>query len=691
MIPMNKLFAGAIPAIAAIALLVSCGKDEPSNNHAEGNEDKAVTSITLRSSTMDMDLSWTEGRVLDGIVCNPEDTPLSSLRCRSSDESVVTVKKDPYGFRVFPHKIGEATLTIVPSDGPASATCTVRVNEDGLSDAPEISSIELETTDGNSVVSDYNNRTAVFTAKFTPAGISTKDIVIYSDRPDLIEKISYIGIDNKDGTYGAIDVDGKGVLMVGITVKRNTAHAKTETGIVNVYVKPRKGPAKTQIFKLDVRGHIYKLEFPALATDSDNIKGGEVYLSRGESVKLEPKIYTTGELMDSDGLYWTSLDAAGLQVSEDFVMTFPDGSSGMVYNNGISVYCGDNNNSMPNRLGVKVHTFDKPSGINFSGIDASKTYYAGDKVSFTAAVSPSTARQDVKVLASGSPYVTLTQGEGSAANKFTAEFVRGSSKDVSIRINPVGTTLGSSLQLKVYDYHSTDLKPGDYVYHNPDNSAFWTSDGGLRVHGHGEVLDNPVTPDKSRLVGVVYDMDVKADAFPVRLCGLANGGHCAFVAIKDAGKQIWSSDSDGDIASVWSKQGYGTAPNDVPGSASQVYNWNIGWLKYNDYRGASHRVKAMYPLKDYELLSPISTAILITQGSSGWLLMGRKDADAILGDISIIQERMRLAGGDLITDAWTCQYLTNENKYSYGLSVKDGKCVKKRRNVEYSVRPIAYL
>ena len=220
----------------------------------------------------------------------------------------MTVEKDTYGFRLFPHKVGEATLTIIPSAGPASATCKVKVNEDGTTSATPISGIQLTTSESMSVVSDYSNRTALFTATFTPGGVSTNDITIYSDRPDLIEKYEYIGT-QKEGAYYTIDdqAAGTGSLMVGVTIKKNTAHAPTETGLVNIYIKPKRGTAATQTFKMDVRGHIYKLEFPALATDSDHIKGGEVYLSKGESVKLEPKIYTTGKLLDSDGLYWTLL------------------------------------------------------------------------------------------------------------------------------------------------------------------------------------------------------------------------------------------------------------------------------------------------------------------------------------------------------------------------------------------------
>ena len=185
---MKKLFILAVSAFSALTMLSSCGKSEQPESVTPGGEEpvsREVTSIKLRSSNIDMDLSWTEGVVLDGIVCNPADTPLSSLRCTSSDESVVTVERDDYGFRIYPHKIGEATLTVLPSEGPASATCKVKVNENGITNAVEITDVKL--TAYTSVVTDYNSNTASFGLTFTPGSVSTNDFTIYSDRPDLIE------------------------------------------------------------------------------------------------------------------------------------------------------------------------------------------------------------------------------------------------------------------------------------------------------------------------------------------------------------------------------------------------------------------------------------------------------------------------------------------------------------------------
>ena len=694
---MRKLFA----FVCAVACLAACGKSaQPGEDGPEGggDVDRSVTSINLRSSLLEMDLSWSEGVVLDGIVCDPEDTPLSSLRCTSSDEGVVTVEKDTYGFRLFPHKVGEATLTIIPSAGPASATCKVKVNEDGTTSATPISGIQLTTSESMSVVSDYSNRTALFTATFTPGGVSTNDITIYSDRPDLIEKYEYIGT-QKEGAYYTVDdqAAGTGSLMVGVTIKKNTAHAPTETGLVNIYIKPKRGTAATQTFKMDVRGHIYKLEFPALATDSDHIKGGEVYLSKGESVKLEPKIYTTGKLLDSDGLYWTSLDVAGLTVGEDWVMTLTDKSGGTMYNNGISVYCGDKSDAMPQRFAIKVHTYEKATGISFSGISASANYYAGETVTFTASVTPSTARQDLKVTSDGGRYVELTRGTGSNINRFTAKFNYGSKSKVMLSLSPVSGGTGGSVSLNVYDYRPTDVKAGDYVYYNSSN-GFWTSDGGLRVYGHDEVLDSPQNPTAggaSSLVGIVYDREVDPAYFPFTLSGDNKQRHFAVVGLWNTPATLWceSNDDYKDIAAEWDKSSkdYGSAPvRSGSANASQVYKWNLGWALYNQARGSSHDIKALEAVETFAKAHVIRTMNALGSGSSGWILMGSSDAKAIYDGLDILKTRLSRASADALSQSWTCEYNPQNNKNAVLLDVSKGVGEELRGTKQY-IRPIFYL
>ena len=683
---MKKLFILAVSAFSALTMLSSCGKSEQPESVTPGGEEpvsREVTSIKLRSSNIDMDLSWTEGVVLDGIVCNPADTPLSSLRCTSSDESVVTVERDDYGFRIYPHKIGEATLTVLPSEGPASATCKVKVNENGITNAVEISKIELAAL-GSNQVSDYNSNVASFGLTITPAEVSANDLTIWSDRPELIEEIKYFGKE-EGGVVSAIE----GVLLVAVTVKKNTAHATTDTGIVNVYVKPKKGGAATQTFQLDVRGHIYKLEFPALQEETANISGGEVYLSKGESVKLEPKIYATGKLLDSDGLYWTSLDVAGVTVSDDWVMTLPDKSGGMMYNNGISVYCGDKSNAMAQRFEIKVHTYEKATGVSFSGISAT-TYYVGQKVSFTASVTPSNARQDLKVVRNGDGYLSLTRGTGANINRFTAEFTKGSKNKVQLSMAPVAGGTSGNVSMDVYDYGSSDVKVGDYVYYH-STAGFVNVDGGLRVYGHGEVLDtpkNPVSPGSGwQLVGIIYNRNVVPANFPITLKGDAYQKHYAVVSMKNGSETKWSVDKDGDIADEWMKHAsqYGSAPVYGSATAAQVYKWNLGWALYNQQRGDSHDIKA---LQAVEAFRKSNTALA---GSTGWLLMGTADARAIYDDIDILKTRFSKGGGDALTYAWTCQYDPQDNSKSYALKVEGSGVEKILRTSDLAVRPVCYL
>ena len=255
---------------------------------------------------------------------------------------------------------------------------------------------------------------------------------------------------------------------------------------------------------------------------------------------------------------------------------------------------------------------------------------------------------------------------------------------------PVAGGTSGNVSMDVYDYGSSDVKVGDYVYYH-STAGFVNVDGGLRVYGHGEVLDtpkNPVSPGSGwQLVGIIYNRDVNPANFPITLKGDAHQKHYAVVSMKNGSETKWSVDKDGDIADEWMKHAsqYGSAPVYGSATAAQVYKWNLGWALYNQQRGDSHDIKA---LQAVEAFRKSNTALA---GSTGWLLMGTADARAIYDDIEILKTRFSKGGGDALTYAWTCQYDPQDNSKSYALKVNGSGVEKILRTSELAVRPVLYL
>ena len=698
---------------ASLAVLASCGKendvnsDQPSGGDEGGGEGgyAEISSIEIPSS-LEMDVDWS-GVMLD-VKLSPSNATMDDVKGEVGDGSVVSIEKQGNGFLVKPLKVGSTTVKVSATKGGASSkTCSVKVNEKGMTEVVEVSKCELLSSDelDKRTLQDYSQLNGTFKVKLTPSNAKLWDDMTWSvDKPDWVESIGpQKGMNYGDGKYGFY-----------VVLKKNSSNATGRTGTMYVTLTPKKGSGSLKV-PITVCGHIYKVEYAVLKeTSNSKIENGEIHLTVGESITLTPTISKTGNLVSGDGLNYSIPSGSGLSVSSN---TLSLSSSASSNNAGMSV--GVKDKFGKELTSFKVHTYAAPAAMWISKVDDGKSsYYTGDQVSFTVSVNPSTARQ--KWEATDSYYEVVSQTASTLKIKITGGGAVDSKKvNVACAANK---SIGNYAYIYVDSYKSTDLKIGDYVVYNSSTKKFRQMDGGVRAYNSpswrtassNQSLNKPGSLSSGeKIVGIVTrtisddGANTLASKWDCRLQGFTNvSGHARMVSLTNGEEWRWSDAtySESDFKNWWTgttgnymKSLWGTPPAHAPGdySASEEYRTTMGWIEFNKrMSSATPRVKAVYSATDYNTSCPLPAPTTASSGgTTQWLL---PIDDFSKTEVSLLNEALTYAknAGTTATKLdgkyWTACYKTYDNT-SYYLDIANGTYSSTSRSTSYPARLVCYL
>lgn len=692
----------------AVTVFYSCSKEsKPKDEDTEPADEQEfveISSFSLHSSYLQLAPSMTEGLVLQVEDISPRNSPMSLLECSVDKEGIVSIKRDPYGFRVFPEGVGTATITVRTTAGKASEkTCSVEVLEQAVYDTPELTSISAEQTEfelsdkpssGGAMQGDRVDVQIIL----EPSDAKLNATEIYTDRPEILNLTQY---NNQN--------------RLRIEAEPNLEDKESVTGKFHIYVNAKRGTAKPLVLTVDVFGHVYGAEFMGVQEGKPGVEmmGKELGLNitTGDEINLKPEVLTTGPLKQGEpkvSLNFCELsgdnlipsDAKCVELSDDGVLK---AVANTVSKAPIKFYVAALQEGEKVPLGkFPIVIYDKVESVEILSKSASldAPFRVGQSYEFQAVIQPATARQEFdwefntnyfkEVSRSG--YKIKVQCIKSSLNgeRITVKTKQGKSNSVSIKID---------------DYTAADIKPGDWVYYNTATQSFRVSDGGLRVFDEGQFRDEKIAPNPSKsetIVGVIFDINVDQTPFTVKLAGY-NGTHFRAVSVSDGKEYQWSDGSSSvqKIAEDWDASGaisYCKAP--VEGNTNDMafttFEQNQGWRKYNNYVSATNRVKAMYSIDDYAENHPIKVATMHDAGASGWLLINYREVRLLETYYKICNDnRLKMSGygfTPLGNYYWTCNYpaldvradlLVNDNG---SFSIKD-----KARSSKYATRPIFYL
>ncbi len=683
------------------------GNDQPSGGESSGEgEEGAAAEISEISAdaSVEMDVDWINGVIIN-VTIAPANASMADVAAEVADESIVSVEKEGNGFRVKPKKVGSTTVKIKATRGAASSkTCSVKVNEKGMTTVVEVTKCELVSGDSmdKRTLQDFAQLNGSFKVKLTPSNAKLADDMTWSADKDWVESMGVQGTNYGSGTYG-----------FEIKLKKNSSHLSNRTGTMNITFKSKKGNASLKV-PITVCGHIYKVEFPVLSqTSNDKIENGEIHLTGGESISITPTISQTGTLMSGDGVNYEIPSGYGLSVSSNTlkVSTSPDKWA----NSGTTISVKD---KFDRSLGsFKVHTYAAPAAIMITKVsDGKNSYYKGDRISFNVSVNPSTARQKFKLTTEGYDIVSQTSS--------TLKVEVNTNGAVDAKKMYVACTANSSItdyaSFYVDQYRSTDLKIGDYVVFNSSNSSFRQMDGGVRAYYGGSVRWRTVTNNETllkpgslssseKIVGIVTHV-LTDDSVHQRLINTWNcrlqsftnvsGGHARVVSMTDGDENRWSDASytETDFKNWWTgKTGsymnslWGAPPAHYPGdySADAEYRYTQGWIEFNSrMSSATPRVKAVYSAERYNNTTCPIPAPALSNGTTGWLLPVRTYDKCM---VSLLNEALTYAGGTKLSGYyWTPCYRTSDNT-SYYLDIANGTYGSTSRKTSYPTRPVFWL
>lgn len=738
---------------AAILTIAACTKDKKDNEEeASANttpqvELKPINTIELRLTNIEMDITWSEGKIIEIIKPSYQEVPLGRISAKVEDESIISISKDfdGHGFRVKPKKVGTTTVKFTPDKGPAEATCTVTVSEGDVAGKKEISSITAEETEielrdlVQSSGAKPRGETKYVKVTLEPADASIySDVDIWTDREDVLTV--YASASDK----------------VCIETAPNESDDDSVTGKFNVYIKAKRGSAKTATITVNVKGHVYGATLDAVQEEVPGIveiEGGKpsVYLTVGDKAfDLKPRVLKTGPVKEEDDkweLYLTELSGTDYVESSDNFVEFTSGgavkanSSSLSKKHFISVSVPAMNTSLGGInyfCNVPVYAYDAVSSLTVEAIGGAQEYYTvGEVIRLGVKVEPATARQGYTVENNDAKYLEITSQTNS---ELKLKVLKGKYESSGVRIKAKANPSQSkyySLQLNTY--RSSDVKPGDFVYYNSSTGVFGVSDGGLRFISDWEHfrIDETAKPNEASaayLIGVVFDTEStlianlnslgqRDGSGTLTLKGLGSpaGKHVGIVSSRFAGKVEWcGNDSSRDLAyfkETWNDSKYGPVPEvsmfysqnlEMIETPADVYKINQGWVNFNSQKSDKDKMKPMLAVQEFGKSTSSYTSITVPvdlSKCSGWLIAGNvypfahpavtKSLKIIsqqnLGDsndwtwLNCLRKRTSDVGGKEYCEAWHCvPSKANNNVADHYGSVRLNKS-------EYKVRPILYL
>ena len=695
------------------------GNDQPSGGESSGEgEGGAAAEISEISAdaSVEMDVDWTNGVIIN-VTIAPANASMADVAAEVADESIVSVEKEGNGFRVKPKKVGSTTVKIKATRGAASSkTCSVKVNEKGMTTVVEVTKCELVSGDSmdKRTLQDFAQLNGSFKVKLTPSNAKLADDMTWSADKDWVESMGVQGTNYGSGTYG-----------FEIKLKKNASHLSNRTGTMNITFKSKKGNASLKV-PITVCGHIYKVEFPVLTSSNSKVENGEVYLNGGESLTITPTISKTGNLLSTDGLEFTTPSSSyGISVSSSYSLSVASSPTSWAPN-GVILTCKDKSGAFSTSA-MKFHTYAKPMGITIKKAEGEKFYYInGDKVTFVVSISPASARQIWTSTANSAWDVT---SETNYTDKLVIQL-----KGFPGRVDPHSVyvtckyTNSSNVQpsdhadIYVDEYKSDDVKIGDYVVYNSSTKRFRQMDGGIRAlsssggtsyrtsKGKEAALNNPGNlGTNEKIVGIVTDAcpdtDAKsvADNYDCTLQGFYNIGykHARMVSLTDGDANRWSDAnySGTDFNNWWNgtsgsqmKGLWGTPPNRVPNcnTPSDEYRFTMGWIEFNKrMSSATPRVKAVYSVENYNTTCPLPAPTTASAGGTTQWLLPAKSFNT--RSIKILNEAITYAKGTTLSgEYWTPCYETSNN-YSYYLNISSGTYSTAARSNSKKTRPVCWL
>lgn len=673
-----------------------------SSGEGEGGAPVEIQEISIDSS-VEMDVDWTNG-VMINVTLKPSNTTMDDVEAELAEggDAVVSIKKEGNGFRVTPKKVGNTSVKVKATRGSApSKTCSVKVNEKGMTTVVQVTKCELITGDSidKRTLQDYTQLNGSFKLKLTPSEAKLADDMTWSVDKDWVESMGVQGTNYGAGVYG-----------FNIKLKKNTGHLSSRTGTMNVTFTSKKGNVSLKV-PITVCGHIYKVEFPVLSSSNSKVENGEVYLNGGESLTITPTISKTGNLLSTDGLEFTTPSTNyGISVSSSYSLSVKESPTSWAPS-GVILTCKDKSGAFSTEA-MKVHTYAKPAGIKISKVNDGKTSYVkGDLVKFNVEVSPSTARQKWTSSSNSDWEVTAM-----TSSQLTIKILGGGKVDQhKVWVNTTSnTSLTDYAYIYIDEYTSGDIKIGDYVVYNSSTNKFRLADGGVRAYASGtwrtssgnQTLNaKPSLSGSEKIVGIVTNKCSDSDASSLgtsycKLQGFSNvSGHARMVSMTDAPSYKWS---DGtwekvDFNEKWAQGSYGSSPDYVPNKSTAVstYCATKGWISFNALVSATPRIKAVYSITDssegYNKTYPLPEGTTSTAGTTTWLLpVGYFDKT----ETALLNEALVKAGGTKLSGQyWTACYSSSSSDKSkaYYLDISQGYYYLGSRTTSYKTRPVCYL
>ena len=172
-----------------------------SSGEGEGGAPVEIQEISIDSS-VEMDVDWTNG-VMINVTLKPSNTTMDDVEAELAEggDAVVSIKKEGNGFRVTPKKVGNTSVKVKATRGSApSKTCSVKVNETGMTTVVQVTKCELITGDSidKRTLQDYTQLNGSFKLKLTPSEAKLADDMTWSVDKDWVESMGVQGTN-----YGA--------------------------------------------------------------------------------------------------------------------------------------------------------------------------------------------------------------------------------------------------------------------------------------------------------------------------------------------------------------------------------------------------------------------------------------------------------------------------------------------------------
>ena len=512
-------------ALLALAALSCKEKDNPvtPGGGGEGGGDVEISSISIPAS-LSMDVDWTGGMLLE-VTLSPSGASLSDVAASiESGEDVISIEKAAGGFQVKPKKIGEATVKVSATSGPADPkTCAVKVTAPGVSNATELETITL-------------GQTSIELTDLTTAGVAESALIPVTLSPSNAV-INDVTVTSSDENVTAEMVNDNG-LKLKISIPSNVTHAATNVRTATVTVKAKKGQADSRKVTVGIRGHVTGLSF---TVPSNYLENGEVHFTYGEKVKLNPTLTKTGTLKSGgDKINYTCGSGVSVTSDNEIYSLSESSVTGASKSTYVKAQCGFSETTE-----FKVHTYAVPTGITISsGIpeELGNTFKVGTNYILTVTVTPSTARQYVTPSCSlGTDYLTISDTYNTG-KKF--DIVPKKSTQSQGKLTFKSGTKIVEWSFHINDYLPGDVKVGDYVYRT-SSGGISRSDGGLRAVGNGQAwirkeYVNSSVPSGGELIGIIFDPSPSfIESLPSNMKAGIKGNdgvakHVGVVAVQDA-------------------------------------------------------------------------------------------------------------------------------------------------------------